>query len=63
MLGIGGRLSAIVPIIASAVAVALSIVLLAAGTNTSNGGNNYWLSVSHDRLANVQRNNLLTSMP
>ncbi|KAK1673186.1 hypothetical protein BDP55DRAFT_770240 [Colletotrichum godetiae] len=50
MLGIGGRLSAIVPIIASAVAVALSIVLLAAGTNTSNGGNNYWLSLNTSKI-------------
>ncbi|CCF32328.1 hypothetical protein CH063_00785 [Colletotrichum higginsianum] len=50
MLGIGGRLSAIIPIIASAVAVALSIVLLAAGTNTSNGGDNYWLSLNTSKI-------------
>ncbi|GKT63849.1 SUR7 protein [Colletotrichum tofieldiae] len=50
MLGIGGRLSAIIPIIASAVAVALSIVLLAAGTNTSNAGDNYWLSLNTSKV-------------
>ncbi|OHF02088.1 hypothetical protein CORC01_02667 [Colletotrichum orchidophilum] len=50
MLGIGGRLSSIIPIIASAVAVALSIVLLAAGTSTSNGGNNYWLSLNTSHI-------------
>ncbi|GJC87437.1 hypothetical protein ColLi_10275 [Colletotrichum liriopes] len=50
MLGIGGRLSAIIPIIASAVAVALSIVLLAAGTNTSNAGDNYWLSLNTSKI-------------
>ncbi|KZL80132.1 sur7 protein [Colletotrichum incanum] len=50
MLGIGGRLSAIIPIIASAVAVALSIVLLAAGTNTGNAGDNYWLSLNTSKI-------------
>ncbi|KAF6834895.1 sur7 protein [Colletotrichum musicola] len=50
MLGVGGRISAIIPIIASAVAVALSIVLLAAGTNTSNGNNNYWMSLNTSKV-------------
>ncbi|TDZ32853.1 hypothetical protein C8034_v009543 [Colletotrichum sidae] len=50
MLGIGGRISTIIPILASAVAVALSIVLLAAGTNTGNGGNNYWLALNTSRV-------------
>ncbi|KAF9871366.1 hypothetical protein CkaCkLH20_11287 [Colletotrichum karsti] len=50
MIGIGGRISAIIPILASAVAVALSIVLLASGTNTSNGNTNYWLSLNTSKL-------------
>ncbi|GKT39826.1 uncharacterized protein ColSpa_00007 [Colletotrichum spaethianum] len=50
MLGIGGRLSAIIPIIASAVALALSIVLLAAGTSTGNAGNNYYLSLNTSKV-------------
>ncbi|KDN65294.1 hypothetical protein CSUB01_06630 [Colletotrichum sublineola] len=50
MLGIGGRISAVIPIIASTVAVALSIVLLAAGTNTGNAGDNYWLSLNTSKV-------------
>ncbi|KAK2031645.1 hypothetical protein LX32DRAFT_613290 [Colletotrichum zoysiae] len=50
MLGIGGRISAVVPIIASAVAVALSIVMLAAGTQSSNADNNYWLSLNTSKV-------------
>ncbi|KAF4850287.1 hypothetical protein CGCSCA4_v003957 [Colletotrichum siamense] len=50
MLGIGGRISAIVPILASAVAVALSIVLLAAGNSTSSGNSNYWLSLNTSKI-------------
>ncbi|KAK2043094.1 hypothetical protein LZ31DRAFT_525042 [Colletotrichum somersetense] len=50
MLGIGGRISAVVPIIASAVAVALSIVMLAAGTQSSNADNNFWLSLNTSKV-------------
>ncbi|KAK1992566.1 hypothetical protein LX36DRAFT_290772 [Colletotrichum falcatum] len=50
MLGIGGRISAIIPIIASAVAVALSIVVLAAGTNTGSAGDNFWISLNTSKV-------------
>ncbi|KAK1579605.1 uncharacterized protein LY79DRAFT_563775 [Colletotrichum navitas] len=50
MLGIGGRISAIIPIIASTVAVALSIVMLAAGTQPSNAGDNFWLSMNTSKV-------------
>ncbi|EFQ30425.1 hypothetical protein CGRA01v4_09968 [Colletotrichum graminicola] len=50
MLGIGGRISAIIPIIASAVAVALSVVMLAAGTQTGNAGDNFWLSMNTSKV-------------
>ncbi|KAL0936779.1 sur7 protein [Colletotrichum truncatum] len=50
MVGIGGRITAIIPIIASAVAVALSIVLLTAGSSTSSGNTNYWLSLNTSKV-------------
>ncbi|KAK1978185.1 hypothetical protein LZ30DRAFT_599711 [Colletotrichum cereale] len=50
MLGIGGRVSAIVPIIASAVAVALSIVLLAAGASPGTAGDDFWLSLNTSKV-------------
>ncbi|OLN87615.1 hypothetical protein CCHL11_05647 [Colletotrichum chlorophyti] len=50
MLGIGGRLSAIIPIIAAAVAVALSIVLLTSGTNTTSNTSYYWLSLNTSKV-------------
>lgn len=41
------RWSALVPVIASTVVVALSTVLLAAGTTPATAKDNFWLSVRH----------------
>lgn len=42
----GLRITAAIPLFASIVSIALSIVILVSGTNTSNADGNYWLAVS-----------------
>lgn len=41
----GLRLTAVIPLIASAITVALNIVLLSSGTSTANANGNFWLAV------------------
>lgn len=42
----GLRLTAVIPLVASVVTVALTIVLLASGQSPNNANNDFWIAVS-----------------